>query len=154
MAEDLEESSRRRFDYSIRFDPLTVAQRLVIWKNNASKMNMERLFDDTMLLSYATRYPVSAGGITLVLQNVAKLKPGKDNVSAIIDLLMKPHCELMETSCDTEKIMPARDYSLDGLNIKGGVRCYDRQVEAGQSDFSGCIIQASRACCGGTGLLS
>ena len=33
-AEALDESSRRRFDYSIRFDPLNSEQRLSIWRNN------------------------------------------------------------------------------------------------------------------------
>ena len=117
----LDESSRRRFDYSIRFDPLTDVQRKLIWRNNVSKMNLETLVSETMQTNFSSRYPVSAGGITIVLQNIAKLKPKAEDVESLVDRLMKPHCELLGLAARRDKMRPARDYSLEGLNIKGKI---------------------------------
>ena len=118
-AEELDESSRRRFDYSIRFDALNAEQRLSIWRNNVEKMRLGTLVSDEMMRKFADRYPVSAGGITLVLQNVAKLAPEPSEVESLVETLMKPHCELLGVQGAEDTLRPAEDYSLDGLNIRG-----------------------------------
>ena len=128
-AGELDESSRRRFDYSIRFDPLNAEQRFSIWRNNVEKLKLSRLVSEPMMRKFADRYPVSAGGITLALQNLAKLAPAPGEVETLVETLMKPHCQLLGVadSCDTMR--PAADYALDGLNIKGPLSL-DRIVEA------------------------
>ncbi len=118
-ASELDESSRRRFDYSIRFCELSGEQRLAIWRNNVAKLKLDRLIGDELICRFADRYPVSAGGITLVLQNLAKLNPRRDEVESLVAALMAPHCELLEVHPPDDSLLPARDYSLAGLNIKG-----------------------------------
>lgn len=135
-AEALDESSRRRFDYSIRFDPLSAEQRLSIWRNNIAKMKLGKLFDDNKLKMFSERYAVSAGGITLTLQNLARLKPEPEEVESLVDQLMAPHCELLQVPREVEKMQPAKDYSLDGLNIKGAVKL-PRIIEAVRNFQSG-----------------
>ena len=128
-AEALDESSRRRFDYSIRFEPLNAEQRLSIWRNNVDKMKLGSLVSPEMMRKFADRYPVSAGGITLTLQNVAKLAPAPDEVESLVETLMKPHCELLCIHDADDSMRPAADYSLEGLNIKGSLPL-ERIVEA------------------------
>ena len=128
-AEELDPSSRRRFDYSIRFKPLTAGQRLAIWRNNVEKFGLKRLFPENMLETLAERYEVSAGGIALVLQNVADLKPKARECEKLVGKLMAPHCELMAIQTDKSKLLPAADYSLAGLNIRGDLPL-ERMVEA------------------------
>lgn len=127
----LDESSRRRFDYSIRFEPLSTAQRQAIWRNNVSKMKLEHLVSDDMQKKFSSIYPVSAGGITLTLQNLTKLSPKPDEVETTVEKLIAPHCELLgiAVSKNDDKLLPAKDYSLDGLNIKGNLSL-NRIVEA------------------------
>ena len=125
----LDESTRRRFDYSIRFNPLNTAQRLAIWRNNVSRMKLGHLVTDAMQNRFAAAYPVSAGGITMTLQNLVKLSPRPDEVESLVAKLMEPHCELLEIPRSSEKLLPAKDYSLEGLNIKGGLSL-DRIVDA------------------------
>ncbi len=137
-AETLDKSSRRRFDYSIKFEPLSTAQRLAIWKNNAAKLKLDKLFDDDMLKSFAERYPVSAGGISLVLKNIARLAPAREETAAMVDKLMAPHCELMGIPAVPPGAGPAQDYSLEGLNIKGGIQL-DRIVNAVRNFRSGTL---------------
>lgn len=128
-AGELDESSRRRFDYSIRFDPLNSCQRLAIWRNNVAKLKLGRLFNDAMLVDFARRYATSAGGITLVLQNIAKLKPARNKVAEWVEKLMAPHCELLNIPRESEQQLPAQDYSIDGLNIRGEIRL-ERIIQA------------------------
>ena len=125
----LDESSRRRFDYSIRFEALNAGQRFAIWRNNVAKMKLSRLVSEPMMRKFADRYQVSAGGITLTLQNVAKLAPAPDEVEALVETLMKPHCELLGVPDADDAMRPAEDYTLEGLNIRGSLPL-DRIVEA------------------------
>ncbi|MBQ7695901.1 MAG: ATP-binding protein [Lentisphaeria bacterium] len=120
-ADELDESSRRRFDYSIRFEALDAEQRLSIWRNNVEKMKLGSLVSEEMMRKFAKRYPVSAGGITLVLQNLVKLIPAPGEVEELVETLMKPHCELLGVENADEAMRPAEDYSLEGLNIDGSL---------------------------------
>ena len=76
-AEMMDESVRRRFDYSICFERLNGAQRIAVWRNQVE-------------------------------------------VDELVATLMKPHCKLMGVK-DSHAFLPAKDYSLAGLNVKGKV---------------------------------
>ena len=120
-AEEMDESVRRRFDYSVRFHPLTLAQRERIWRNNIRRLDMSGLVPEASAAALAERYETSAGGITMVLENVRRMNPGADRAGDLIERIMRPHCELMMTPVQDGRDSPAADYSLKGLNIKGGV---------------------------------
>ena len=128
-AKALDDSVRRRFDYSIRFDKLGSRQRLSIWNNSVKKFRLERLVPAELAEQFAQKYQTNAGGIAMVLENVKRMRPRKDKVADLVDSLMKPHCELMEAKTKDDVLRPAKDYSLEGLNIKGDV-ALDRIVEA------------------------
>ena len=120
-AEALDESSRRRFDYSVRFEPLNAIQRKNIWQNNIQKMELKSLVDDCMAEMFACRYNVNAGIITKVLGNVKKLVSSPAEVNDLVEKLMAQHCELLNITIADDKLLPAKDYSLEGLNIKGDI---------------------------------
>ena len=120
-AEALDESSRRRFDYSVRFEPLDAIQRKSIWLNNIQKMQLSSLIDDKLAEFFAGRYDVNAGIITKVLGNVQKLAVKSAEVKPVVEKLMAQHCELLNIKVEDNKLLPAKDYSLEGLNIKGSM---------------------------------
>ena len=128
-AKALDDSVRRRFDYSIRFEKLGTRQRSSIWRNSVKKFKMERLVPDALSERLAQKYQTNAGGIAMVLENVKRMRPKQGQVEGLIDSLMKPHCELMEAKAKTDLLLPAKDYSLEGLNIKGDI-ALERIVEA------------------------
>ena len=117
----LDKSSRRRFDYSICFEPLNCEQRKRIWKNNITRLQMGRLISRKQIEEFSALYPVSAGGIAQTLDNLAKMQPRKAEVTQLVEQLMKPHCNLLGVKLRNDKLLPAKDYSLEGLNIKGDV---------------------------------
>ena len=128
-AKALDVSVRRRFDYSIRFEKLGTRQRTSIWRNSVKKHGLERLVPAELSEQFAQKYQTNAGGIAMVLENVKRMRPRKERVAGLIDSLMKPHCELMEAKPNADVLLPAKDYSLEGLNIKGDL-ALDRIVEA------------------------
>ena len=131
-AQALDESSRRRFDYSICFEPLNCEQRKRIWKNNIARLKMGRLVSARQIEEFSALYPVSAGGISQTLENLEKMKPRKAEVPRLVEQLMKPHCELLGVKLADDKLLPSKDYSLEGLNIQGDVQL-ERIVEAVRS---------------------
>ena len=134
-AKTLDASSRRLFDYSIRFDPLNASQRLSIWQNNVKQLKLSPLISAEQMGKYAEQYETSAGGISTVLRNFAAIKPEARLCESTIEKLMKPHCELLGIET-RRRFAVSGDYSLDGLNIKGDVGL-ERIVEAIRSFQSG-----------------
>ena len=120
-AESMDESVRRRFDYSIRFERLNGTQRVAIWRNQVAKHGLEELISEEKAEEYAAKYETSAGGISTVLANVKRMAPEPGKVDELVATLMKPHCQLMGLK-NGNGFLPAKDYSLDGLNIKGKVK--------------------------------
>ena len=120
-AESIDISVRRRFDYSICFEKLNRRQRQAIWRNNIAKLHLEKIVSEDMIASLADRYNTNAGGITMALENVKRMKPAKGKALELIDKLMTPHCELLGARRVDETLMPSQDYSLQGLNVIGDV---------------------------------
>lgn len=118
---EIDESVRRRFDYSICFERLNNAQRMAIWRNVVSKHGLGKLIGEDKISNYAEKYETSAGGISLVLENVKRLKPRPSKIDDVVERLMIPHCKLLDLK-STGSFLPAKGYSLEGLNIKGRVK--------------------------------
>jgi len=121
-ASSMADSVRRRFDYSICFGKPSHEMRVSIWRNNVRKLRLGRLVSESDIDALASKYETSAGGISMVLRNLKDLAPKPKEVPDLIRRLMEPHCELMGMSAANDGVMtPAKDYSLDGLNLKGDV---------------------------------
>ena len=133
-ASSMDESVRRRFDYSICFERLNNAQRIAIWRNLVAKHSLGESIHEARIEEYAAKYETSAGGISTVLDNIKRMKPEADEVDELVATLMKPHCRLMGVKPEN-RFLPAKDYSLDGLNIKGKVSL-ERVVKSARNYLS------------------
>ncbi|MGN1326092.1 MAG: AAA family ATPase, partial [Candidatus Spyradenecus sp.] len=114
------ESVRRRFNYAICFERLSANQRAAIWQNLIERRHLGHLIPADQITTYARRYETNAGGIALLLDNLSRLSPAPEEVAPLIERLMAPHCRLLELST-TPALLPAEDYSLDGLNVQGPI---------------------------------
>jgi len=131
--EALDESVRRRFDYSVRFPRPGESQRRRVWRNTVAKLGLSRRVDEERIAAYARRYRTSAGGIATVLGNVRRMRPrNAAETDALVDRLMRRHCELMDAGLPPaagEARRVEAGYSLEGLNLKGAFPP-ERVVEA------------------------
>ena len=59
------------------------------------KHRLGRLVPEDRIEEYASKYETSAGGISIVLDNVKRMAPRPGRVDELIATLMKPHCRLM-----------------------------------------------------------
>ena len=119
--DELATSSRRRFDYSICFGKLNTAQRRIVWKNAVNKHMLGTLFNSKTIDGLAEQHDISAGGISIVARNIASLAPPRHEAPKLAGQLIEQHCELMQIKCAGRAAL-SRNYSLDGLNIKGPVK--------------------------------
>ncbi|MBE6390909.1 MAG: AAA family ATPase [Lentisphaerae bacterium] len=121
----IDPSSRRRFDYNIFFDELSTTARTYIWQNALKFNHCENKLDDFFIRRISSRYPVNPGGIALAVKNTAMLfrKDPQINFEHEIMTFLKAHCSLLGIQESPDELLePARDYSLDGLNIRSGIK--------------------------------
>ncbi len=125
---NIEESTRRRFDYSIEFRKFSTIQRIKLWQSCIRKHQLEEEFTDDEIAAFAKKYEITAGGIDVALKNYKRMvKSGGQSEKQkakvdIIDTILKPHVSLMTGSRRRKELMePVPFYSLEGLNIKGEI---------------------------------
>lgn len=119
-AQSMDESVRRRFDYSVKFERLARSSRVSVWRNLVAKHGLQGWIDNGRISRYAEQYETSAGGISTVLANIGRIKPEQSEVDGLVSDLMASHCQLMGIDV-VNRQGPAGDYSLAGLSIKGDI---------------------------------
>jgi SpoVK/Ycf46/Vps4 family AAA+-type ATPase len=123
----INESTLRRFDYSIEFEPFSLLQREKIWRNLIEKKNIENYFSDETVNMLADKYKINAAGISMALnhtiQGVGKQIAAKEFLS-ILESFLSTHNRLIKgkKSFNDNKKSFAPHYSLEGLNINGNVK--------------------------------
>ena len=122
----IEESTRRRFDYSIEFKRFSTSQRVRLWQSCIKKHQLEGQFTPEEIAGFAKKYEINAGGIDVALKNYKRMiksgKPGENQKARaeIIETILKPHISLMTGNKRKRDLSePVPFYSLEGLNIKG-----------------------------------
>ncbi|MBQ9367181.1 MAG: ATP-binding protein [Victivallales bacterium] len=118
-------SSRRRFDYSVLFDELLPETRVHIWENCLKRENCDGKLSEEFIGDVSRKYKVNAGGIALAVKNAASLVAADPSKSfeECVSTFLQAHCALLGIrKSNDERLEPARDYSLEGLNIKSGIR--------------------------------
>jgi SpoVK/Ycf46/Vps4 family AAA+-type ATPase len=123
----INESTLRRFDYSLYFEPFSLTEREKIWKNLIKKENLEKYFSDETISMLAERYKINASGISTALRHtvngVSRQTAAEDFLSVLESFLAK-HNRLIkgrDIIPDNKKSFSPQ-YTLDGLNIRGNIK--------------------------------
>ena len=122
----LDPSSRRRFDYSIFFDEISASVRCNIWHNVLKQYNCPDKVPETFLKKISSTWSVTPGGIAVAVKNAAAVCAGNTEMKNFEEHLMtylRAHCTLLGIRENPEeKFEPARDYTIDGINIRSGIK--------------------------------
>jgi SpoVK/Ycf46/Vps4 family AAA+-type ATPase len=127
-ARSLDESIRRRFDYSIRFEAISPETRLSIWKNNVARLGLSRVLQPAAVQRLSERYPANAGGIANALENLKAAHIPRRRAEAFVADLLAPHCELLGLPV-LDSAPASAGYAPDVLSIDGDLSP-DRVVAA------------------------
>lgn len=119
----IDDSTKRRFDYSIGFEKLTFNQRKAIWQMSLKKHRLARCLSPDDIDRLASDYEVSAGGIDIALRNASRIyrsRKSRDGIMYIIENIMKAHLKILDQKENRDiKKASTPEYSPKGLNIKG-----------------------------------
>ncbi|MCR5028389.1 MAG: ATP-binding protein, partial [Fibrobacter sp.] len=120
--ECVENSTLRRFDYSIFFDRPDAKKRYQIWKSVAQIHKAEDLLSDDDLHALSAEFPITAGGITQAIVGAKKLVSAGckvDSVKAIRSIATAQATLLnLDLECENrDKESRSPKYLLDALNI-------------------------------------
>ena len=124
---DLPDSNLRRFDYAIEFEPLGPRERASIWRNAADRFGIAGPLTDEDFRSFAERFPVSAGGVSRICENLAATgvaaREGREAAVALAERLLESHARLLGVKFrpGSQPKRVSAGYVLDGLAIRGDV---------------------------------
>ena len=129
--DELPDSNLRRFDYAIEFEPLGPRERVSIWRNAVSRFHLDGIFTDGDLRDFSERFPISAGGVSRVCENLAAtgvgIHKGREAAVVLAGRLLESHARLLGVKF-RPGAAPKRvsaGYVLDGLAIRGDVSLRD-----------------------------
>lgn len=120
----VEESTRRRFDFSMEFKNFTADKRAAQFHSVLDTLHVPDMISDEDVKAIAAEYPVTVGGYTKAIQNaIPAMKQGPEATVSIIRKTLDAHACLLEIACDNtrEKNTRAPNYALTGLNIDQNV---------------------------------
>jgi len=124
--DNIADSTRRRFDYSIKFEKMTFNQRKRVWQHCIAKHGLSGYLSGREIESLASDFETTPAGIESAVRNASQIhsqNASKIDVRRTIDTLLQAHMTILdpENTCSSTKKPNAPRYSLDGLNIKGDV---------------------------------
>ncbi len=121
----MEESTLRRFSYSLYFDEFTDTDRSNIWMNLIKKHPCKKYISKTTIEKLSTDYSVNAGGIASSLDAVARIfsgkHPEKKEIETVLRDLLEKHESLTRGTFGGKKkdsLFKLTDkYDLSALNM-------------------------------------
>ena len=130
--EFVQESTRRRFDYSIEFENFSAEKRTVQLHSVLENFNAPDLISEEEIRAIAAEYPVTVGGMTLAVKHALPLAGERGMASDVIRKMLDAHANLLKIRCDNtrEKASHAPAYTLSGINMEGDV---DEVVEIAEN---------------------
>lgn len=120
----IEDSTKRRFDYSIEFRNFDAAGRKRIWLNALRKHDLVGKIAESDIDVLTAEYEVSAGGIDVALRNFRRAA-GDDETEggALLRRFLEAHVNIVKWPRRRKVNRDANGtcYSLEGLNVSGAM---------------------------------
>ena len=120
----IENSTLRRFDYSIEFERLDSEKRLQIWQSVISEQGAVGMLAPSMVQQFAETFPITAGGVTQAIAGAKFLQENGSKVTPekAVRIIADAQTNLLSLSCEyanRDKESHAPKYILDALNVEG-----------------------------------
>ena len=123
-------STRRRFDYAVKFPPLSQAQRRFAWQELLVEHGLAGMLSDREAGDLAVLYPLSIGEIDRVLRNCGMMVNEKTDPLTAYDILLsllESQIKLKESAGERQRVLsrPRDDLAEEGFNVLGDLEIPD-----------------------------
>lgn len=145
--EMVEESTMRRFSYSLYFREYTPHERRVFWKNILRQHRLRRFVPEKLIGELSTDFKVSAGGIAEAVRAAESVlefcKPTGKLVASLLREVLERHEDLIRGSFQEERAKPLHflneRYDVSALNTDVDTMLVRRAV----NEFASRIVKQS-----------
>ncbi len=127
----IDESVMRRFSYSIKFSHFNKRQRINLWNSIASVHGCDDLLSSENVQALAHKQNASAGAIDLAVAKAKDISAGDPRrFYQAICYSLDAHRKLINGGISSmEKEVVEKNYSLEGLNIRGDLQALITQLK-------------------------
>lgn len=98
---EMEESTLRRFSYSLQFKKFDKEQRISVWNNILKRNPLKKLIFPELVSELSTKYEVNAGAIASSLNALKNIHAGKklnsDEIKPLLENMLTKHSVLLNT---------------------------------------------------------
>jgi SpoVK/Ycf46/Vps4 family AAA+-type ATPase len=138
----MDESTRRRFNYAIKFERMGIRERHKIWQYKIKQYELQNILPAAEAADFAERYELNAGGIDTALRNfsvLAKAEQTKELKHAKLEQVLASYQALVSGKKPVKRQNTRANYSLDGLNVDSDMK----QTLAALDGFNRCRLEGA-----------
>lgn len=145
--EHIDPAVRRRFAYSLHFEPLSVQQRVDLWREVMKREGISRRFHFAVAASFSFKYPVEAAVIQKAVTQSARLYRGRREFWLGVERILQAHLALQNGGSFKPKEMcsASKEFTLSGVCMEGDAEAFiarcrrvDDAMRSGQELRPGC----------------
>jgi SpoVK/Ycf46/Vps4 family AAA+-type ATPase len=121
----MDESTRRRFNYAIKFERLGIRERQKIWQYKIKQYELQNVLPAAEATDFAERYELNAGGIDTALRNFAALsKVDRTKIPqfAKLEQMLTSYQTLVSGKRPVKRQNTRANYMLEGLNVDSDMK--------------------------------
>ncbi len=117
--DSIENSTRRRFDYSLEFFTFSNKERVAIWQSVLKAQQAESILCDDEIESVAKEIPVMAGSITLAVRQAQRMQTADFSPLNVVREIASSHAKLLGISMGSQD-SNGKEYNVDCVRISCG----------------------------------
>ena len=117
--DSIENSTRRRFDYSLEFFTFSNKERVAIWQSVLKAQQAESILCDDEIESVAKEIPVMAGSITLAVRQAQLMQAADFSPLNVVREIATSHAKLLGISMGSQEAK-GNEYNMECVRISSG----------------------------------
>ncbi len=114
----IEESTMRRFTFSLKFGGTTGSDRRAIWKGLLKETALQNAISDRKIADMSARYAISLGGIASAIKSLATIQPESgDDPEQILETIVRSHATAINAVKSAANTVSIEHYDPAAINI-------------------------------------
>ena len=148
QVEHIDPAVRRRFSYSLHFEPLGVQERVELWRQVMKREGLARRFHYAVAATFSMKYPVQVAVIQKAVRQSGALYRGRREFWLGVERILQAHLALQNGGTFKPKdiVSASKEFTLDGVCMEGDAPAFLERCRRVNKAF--CSGQELRPGCG------